>query len=137
MSYLTSCRTTQAQDLRKLGNIRKISKLNGDKAQSPVSLQETPLWQQQSKIKQKWISNFSFPVQYYWISLFCFSILYYSEKMKKYFHYRDTKYFMEKHVINFLIYILFTLLNIHNIRYILYKKMNKTLQELDRPFLSF
>ena len=50
-----------------------------------------------------------------------------SEKMKKYFRDRDTKYFMEKHVINFLIYILFTLLNIHNIRYILYKKMNKTL----------
>lgn len=49
------------------------------------------------------------------------------KKMKKYFHDRDTKYFMEKHVINFLIYILFTLLNIHNIRYILYKKMNKTL----------
>ena len=36
-----------------------------------------------------------------------------SEEMKKYFHDRDTKYFMEKHVINFLIYILFTLLNIH------------------------
>ena len=55
--------------LRKLGNITKIPNLGGDKAQCPVSLQEIWLWQQQSKMRQKWISNFSFPVQYYWICL--------------------------------------------------------------------
>ena len=55
------------QDLRKLGNIRKISNLGGD----IVSLQELKLCQQQLKSTQKQIQNFSFPVQFYWITPFC------------------------------------------------------------------
>ena len=66
MSYQTTW------DLRKVGKIRKVSNLGGEKAQCPVSLKEILLQQQQTKIAQKWISSFSFPVQYYWISVFCF-----------------------------------------------------------------
>ena len=68
---VTSSFTEQfkAQDLRKLGNIGKISNLVGDIAQCPVSLPEMKLWQLQSKNMQKQISNFSSPVQFYWISL--------------------------------------------------------------------
>ena len=61
----------KTQDLRNLGNIRKISNLGGGKVQCPVSLQEIRLRQQQSETTQKSISNFSFPVQYYRISVSC------------------------------------------------------------------
>ena len=61
----------KTQDLRKLGNIRKISNLGGHIAQCLVSLQEIRLWQQQLKYTQNLIPNFSFLVQFYWISPFC------------------------------------------------------------------
>ena len=58
-------------DFRKEGNIRKISNLGGDIAQYPVSLTRIKLWQQQSKITQKYVPNFSCRVQFYCIPLFC------------------------------------------------------------------
>ena len=61
----------KTQDLRKLGNIWKISNLCGDIAQCPVSLPEIKLQRYQSKSTQKQTSDFSCPVQFYWISLFC------------------------------------------------------------------
>ena len=61
----------KTQDLRKYGNISKISNAGEDIAQRPVSLPEIKLWQQQSKNSQKQISNFSCPVLFYCISLFC------------------------------------------------------------------
>ena len=61
----------KAQDLRKLGNIGKISNLGGHIAQCLVSLQELRLCKQQLKNKQKQIPNFSFLVQFYWITPFC------------------------------------------------------------------
>ena len=37
----------KTQDLRKLGNIRKIQKLDGDRGQYKISVTETKHWQQQ------------------------------------------------------------------------------------------
>ena len=59
-------------DLRKLENIRKISKLGGRIGQCPASLQEIRLYQQQLKNTRKQIPNFFFPVQFDQIPLFCF-----------------------------------------------------------------
>ena len=61
----------KTQDLRKPGNIRKVTNSSGLIAQCPFSLQKIRLWQQQLKDTQKQIPNFSFPVQFYWISSFC------------------------------------------------------------------
>ena len=61
----------KTQDLRKLGNIRKISNLSGYIAQCLVSLQKLRLCQQQLKNTQKHIPNVSFPVKSYWITPFC------------------------------------------------------------------
>ena len=61
----------KTQDLRKLGNIRKISNLVGHIAQCLVSLQGFRLWKQQLKNKQKQIPNSPFPVQFYWLTPFC------------------------------------------------------------------
>ena len=61
----------KTQDLKKIGNIRKILNLGGHITQGLVSLQELRLCQQQLKKTQKQIPNFSFPVQFYWITLFC------------------------------------------------------------------
>ena len=47
----------KTQDLRKLGNIRKISDLGRHKAQCPVSLQKIKLWQQQLKNTQKQVPD--------------------------------------------------------------------------------
>ena len=57
----------KTQDLRKLGNIRKISSLGGHIAQCLVSLQELRLCQLQLKNTQKQVPNCSSPVQFYWI----------------------------------------------------------------------
>ena len=54
------------ENLRKLRILKKILKF-GWIAQCPASLAEIKLWKQQSKHTQKWISNFSFSVQFYWI----------------------------------------------------------------------
>ena len=62
----------RTQDLRKLGNIRKISTLGGHMAQCLVSIQELRLYQQHLKNTQKHVPNFSFPVQFYWITPFCY-----------------------------------------------------------------
>ena len=59
------------QDLRKLGNIRKISNLGGHIAQCLVSLQELRFCQQQLKNTQKQIPNFSSSIQFYRITQFC------------------------------------------------------------------
>ena len=61
----------ETQDLRKLGNILRISNLGGDRAQCLVSLQELTLCEQQLKNMQKQIPKFSFPAQFYWITQFC------------------------------------------------------------------
>ena len=61
----------QPKDLGKFGNIRKISNLGGDIKLSPVSLQEVQIWQQQLKNTQKYISDFSSPIEFHWNSLFC------------------------------------------------------------------
>ena len=53
---------------RILGNqeiLEQITNLGGDIAQHPVSLPQIKLWQQQSKYREKCISNFSCPVQFY------------------------------------------------------------------------
>ena len=61
----------KTQNLKKLGNIRKISDLGGHIAQCLVSFQKLRLCKQQFKNTQKQIPNFSFPVQFYWIIPFC------------------------------------------------------------------
>ena len=66
----------KTQDLRKLGNIRKISNLGGHIVQCLVSLQELRLCEQQLKNTQKQIPNFSFPVQFYWITPCCSKYLF-------------------------------------------------------------
>ena len=70
-----------ANDLRKLGNIKKISNLGVHIAQCLVSLQELRLCLQQflahfAKNTQKQISNFSSPVQLCWIFQFVQNILF-------------------------------------------------------------
>ena len=54
--------------------MRIISYFGGDIAQCPVSLSEIKPSPQQSKNKQKQISKFSCPVQFYWISLCFFQV---------------------------------------------------------------
>ena len=61
----------KTQDFRKLGNVRKISKLGEHIVQCLASLQELRLCEQQLKNTQKQIPNFSFPAQFYWITPFC------------------------------------------------------------------
>ena len=61
----------RAQDLRKLGNIKKPSNIGGDIAYCPVLVAEIKFEPQQSKIMQNQISNFSSLVQFYWNSLLC------------------------------------------------------------------
>ena len=58
-------------DLRKLGNIRKISNLGGYRAQCLVSLQELRLCKKQLKNTEKQIPNFSFPLQFFRVFPFC------------------------------------------------------------------
>ena len=58
------------QDLRKLGNIRKMSNLGGQIAYCLVSLQKLRLCQQQLKTC-KTDRNFSSPIQFYWVTPFC------------------------------------------------------------------
>ena len=57
----------KSQDLRKLGNYRKILNL----VECPASLQEIKLWQQQLKNTLAQVLNFSCSVQFYWIFLLC------------------------------------------------------------------
>ena len=54
----------RAEDLRKLGNIEKISNFTGDISKRPFSLPEVKLWQQQSKkhIKRNIKLYFSCPI---------------------------------------------------------------------------
>ena len=61
----------QTQDLRKLGNIRKMSNLSADAAQCPVFLSEIKLGQQLSKNPQNQMTNFLSLVEFYQISLLC------------------------------------------------------------------
>ena len=63
----------KTQDLRKLGNIRKMSNSGDHLAQCLVSLQvqELRLSEQHLKNMQTQILNFSFPVQFYCITTFC------------------------------------------------------------------
>ena len=56
--------------LRILGDQKILEKTQIWINTCPVSLQQIRLWQQQLKNRQKQISNFSFPIQFYWISLF-------------------------------------------------------------------
>ena len=58
----------QTKDLRKLGNIRKISNQGGDIAWCPVSLPETKLSQQQLKNMQN--VDIKLFLSCHWISLF-------------------------------------------------------------------
>ena len=62
----------QILDLRKLGNISKLSNLGGHITQYLVFLQELRLCEQQLKISQKQITNFCFSVHFQWITPFCF-----------------------------------------------------------------
>ena len=57
----------KTEDLRKLGNIRENSNLDGLIAQCLVSFQKLRLCQQQLKNTQKQIPKFSSPFQFYWI----------------------------------------------------------------------
>ena len=59
----------RTQDLRKLGNIQKMSNVGGDIAQCSVLFAEIKVEPQQSKNTQYYISNFSSLVQFYCISL--------------------------------------------------------------------
>ena len=59
------------QDIKKLGNIRKVSNFGGHISQCLVSPKELRLCQQQLKNTQKQIPNFYFLVQFYWITPFC------------------------------------------------------------------
>ena len=59
------------QDLRKLGKIEKISKLDEDRAQYPVSVSEMNVWPWQPNILQKYKSKLFDPVHLYMISLLC------------------------------------------------------------------
>ena len=61
----------KTQNLRKLGNIGKRSKLGGDRTQCPVFPPEIRLLQQQSKIMQKYLSKFSVPLHFRLICLLC------------------------------------------------------------------
>ena len=64
----------KTQDLRKLGNIRKISDLGRHEAQCPVSLQKIKLWQQQLKNTQKQVPALflsSFTRSLFFFQIFC------------------------------------------------------------------
>ena len=70
---LTSCQRLKTQDLRKYGNVRKISNLGGDLVSSLPSRNLTLTVA--VKNTQKQISNFSCPVQFYWDVSILFQIL--------------------------------------------------------------
>ena len=63
----------KTQNLRKLGNISRISELGGDTAQSPISPPEMIFQQQLSKIMS--IIAFYICLIFFWFSTFCHILL--------------------------------------------------------------
>ena len=61
----------KTQDLRKLKNIRKISKSVGSRAKCPLSFPVKTLWSQLPKVTEKQISKFFDPFRFYQIFLLC------------------------------------------------------------------
>ena len=61
----------KTQDFRNLGNIKKISKLGGDRAQCPASLTEIKFWSQWPTILRNQISKFFALAECSLISLLC------------------------------------------------------------------
>ena len=70
-NYVYELRHEYSNDLRKLGNIRKIPNLGGDIAQCLVPLPEIKFGNSSQKACTNRYQGFSCTVHFFWISLFC------------------------------------------------------------------